>query len=61
MRRVGENDSVITILVAESCEINCELLATALQRHRLSVVATGARFCRDFWLQYWGKIPMCAS
>jgi DNA-binding NarL/FixJ family response regulator len=40
MRRAGENDSAITILVAESCEINCELMATALQRHRLSVVAS---------------------
>jgi DNA-binding NarL/FixJ family response regulator len=40
MRRMGENDSVITILVAESSEINGELMATALQRHRLSVVAS---------------------
>src|ERR1700722_15026910 len=56
MRRLGENDSIITILVAESSEINCELMATALQRHRLSVVAS-ARDSTEILAAYGEKNP----
>lgn len=42
MQRVSENESPITLLIAESCAMNCELLATALERNGqgLSVVAS---------------------
>jgi two-component system nitrate/nitrite response regulator NarL len=41
MQRVGEN-SPITLLIAESCAINCELMAASLARNRqmLSIVAS---------------------
>src|SRR5258708_9274843 len=40
--RDNERESVISVLVAESCAMNCELMATALERERsgLSVVAS---------------------
>jgi hypothetical protein len=32
--RDNERESVISVLVAESCAMNCELMATALERDR---------------------------
>jgi DNA-binding NarL/FixJ family response regulator len=42
MHRTNEGESAITVLVAESCPMNCQLMATALQRsrQRLSVVGS---------------------
>jgi two-component system nitrate/nitrite response regulator NarL len=42
MQRVSKSDPPISLLIAESCAINCELMATALERsrQRLSVVAS---------------------
>ncbi len=42
MHRVSETESPITLLIAESCAMNCELMAAALQRNpqRLAVVAS---------------------
>jgi two-component system nitrate/nitrite response regulator NarL len=42
MQRVSEQGSPVTLLVAESSTMNCELMATSLERtgHQLSVVAS---------------------
>lgn len=42
MQRTNGNGSPISVLVAESCAMNCELMSTALERYkqRLTVVAT---------------------
>ena len=42
MQRSNGNGSPITVLVAESCAMNCELMSAALERYkqRLTVVAT---------------------
>jgi DNA-binding NarL/FixJ family response regulator len=42
MQKANENESPITLLIAESGAMNCELMATALERNRrrLSVVAS---------------------
>lgn len=42
MQRANESESPITVLVGESCPMNCQLMATALQRSRprVSVVAS---------------------
>jgi len=42
MQKVSGNGAQISVLVAESCPMNCELMSTALERYkqRLAVVAT---------------------
>lgn len=42
MHKVNGNGAQISVLVAESCPMNCELMSTALERYkqRLAVVAT---------------------
>jgi two-component system, NarL family, nitrate/nitrite response regulator NarL len=42
MQRITENESMTTVLIGESSALNCELMATALERNcrRLSVVAS---------------------
>jgi DNA-binding NarL/FixJ family response regulator len=42
MQKVSGNGAQISVLVAESCPMNCELMSTALERYkqRLGVVAT---------------------
>lgn len=58
MQTVRENESPITLLVAESCAINCELMATALERprQRLSVVASAVDSA-EILAAYTGKNP----
>jgi len=42
MQRANGNGSQISVLVAESCLMNCELMSTALERYkqRITVVAS---------------------
>lgn len=58
MQRVSESESPITLLVADSRAMNCELMATALERNhqRLSVVASAVD-SNDILAMYAEKKP----
>src|SRR5215475_12645855 len=58
MQHINEHESPISVLVAESCLMSCELLATALERSRYPIsVAASATDTEELLKQYSSSNP----